>query len=152
MALKRGAGRKPAEFDERYMARAAALEADEIYERGVFAAKVYAAIRRTEKEADFLHFQVYRMRVFDGLAGKSVAEQLGTSEPTVSRHLQRVRSLLRSRLAEVIATYSFTKEEEREAERAGLGGDDQMFDEALQEIYHEQSRLIREDESAAASC
>ncbi|MHC4429039.1 MAG: RNA polymerase sigma factor [Planctomycetota bacterium] len=152
MALKRGAGRKPAEFDERYMARAAALEADEIYERGVFAAKVYAAIRKTEKEADFLHFQVYRMRVFDGLAGKSVAEQLGTSEPTVSRHLQRVRSLLRSRLAEVIATYSFTREEEREAERAGLGGDDQMFDEALQEIYHEQSRIIREDEAAATAC
>ena len=151
MALKRGGGRKPTEFDERVMAQAAALEADEIYERGVFGAKVYAAIRRTEKEADFLQFQVYRMRVFDGLAGKVVAEQLGTSEPTVSRHLQRVRALLRARLAEVVATYSFTEDEQREAERAGLGGEDQIFDEALRDIYHDQSRVVHEDEVAATA-
>ena len=89
--------------------------------------------------------------VFDGLAGKDVAEQLGISEPTVSRHLQRIRDLLRRRLAETVATYSFTEEEQREAQRAGLGEDDGMFDDALREIYHRQSRLVLEDEAAASS-
>jgi len=151
MALKRGAGRKPTEFDERFMAQAAAAEADELYEQSVFRAKVYAAIRNTESEADFLQFQVYRMRVFDGASGKGVAEQLGVSEPTVSRHLQRVRGLLRRRLAEAISTYSFTEDEYREADRAGLGGDDGMFDDALREIYHQQSQLILQDEAAASA-
>ena len=149
MALKRGAGRKPTEFDERFMAQATSAEADEVYEQNVFRAKVYAAIRKAEPEADFLQFQVYRMRVFDGLSGKEVAEQLGISEPTVSRHLQRIRDLLRRRLAETVATYSFTADEEREAQQAGLGDDDAMFDEALGEIYHRQSRLILRDEAAA---
>jgi len=150
MALKRGGGRKPAELDERYMGAAAEAEADEVYEQRVFRAKVYAAIRRVEGEADFLPFQVHRMRVFDGISGKNVAEQLGISEPTVSRYLQKIRELLRRRLAEVIATYSFTPEEVAEAERAGLGGNDAMFDEALAEIYHQQSRLVLDDEAAAS--
>ena len=151
MALKRGAGRKPTEFDESFMSTAATVEADEVYEKNVFRAKVYAAIRKTEPEADFLQFQVYRMRVFDGLSGKSVAEQLGISEPTVSRHLQRIRALLRRRLAETIATYSFTEDEQREAMNAGLGEVDSMFDEALGEIYHQQSRLLMQDEAAASA-
>ncbi len=150
MALKRGAGRKPTEFDERFMGRASTVEADDIYARNVFRAKVYAAIRKTEAAADFVQFQVYRMRVFDGIAGKDAAEQLGISEPTVSRHLARVRDLLRRRLAEIMATYSFTREEEAEAEQAGLGCDESMFDEAVAEIYHQQSRLILEGEAAAS--
>jgi hypothetical protein len=132
------------------MGRATTVEADDAYHRSVFHAKVYAAIRKTESEAEFLQFQVYRMRVFDAMPGKQVAEQLGVSEPTVSRHLQRVRDLLRRRLGETVATYSFTEDEEREAARAGLGDDDAMFDEALREIYHRQSRLIMEDEKAAS--
>ena len=150
MALKRGGGRKPTEFDERFMAQAAAAEADEIYEQNIFRAKVYAAIRKAEPQADFLQFQVYRMRVFDGTSGKRVAEQLGISEPTVSRHLQRIRDLLRRRLAETIATYSFTEDEQREARQAGLSDNDVMFDDALAEIYHQQVRLIREDETAVS--
>ena len=150
MALKRGGGRKPTEFDERFMAQAAAAEADEIYEQNIFRAKVYAAIRKTEPQADFLQFQVYRMRVFDGTSGKKVAEQLGISEPTVSRHLQRIRDLLRRRLAETIATYSFTEDEQHEARQAGLSDNDVMFDDALAEIYHQQVRLIREDETAVS--
>ena len=150
MALKRGAGRKPAEFDERFMGRAVTVEADDAYEQNIFCAKVYAAIRKTESTADFVQFQVYRMRVFDSVAGKDVAEQLGISEPTVSRHLQRVRDLLRRRLAEIVATYSFTRDEEIEADRAGLGGNDALFDEAIAEIYHRQVRLIREDETATS--
>ena len=132
------------------MAKASGINADRVYEQNVFRAKVYAAIRKTEPEVDFLQFQVYRMRVFDGQSGKQVAEQLGVSEPTVSRHLQRVRALLRRRLAETIATYSFTKEEQREVQQAGLSDDDLMFDDALREIYHQQSRLILEDEAAAS--
>ena len=151
MALKRGAGRKPAEFDERYMGRSAAVEADEIYEQNVFCAKVYAAIRRVESEAVFLQFQVYRMRVFENTSGKVVAEQLGVSEPTVSRYLHKVRDLLRARLAETVSTYSFTAEEEAEVDAAGLRGSDDMFDEGLCDIYHRQSKLLIEDEAAAAN-
>ncbi|MHC4993259.1 MAG: RNA polymerase sigma factor [Planctomycetota bacterium] len=149
-ALKRGGGRKPAEFDERFMGEAATVEADEVYHQNVFQAKVYAAIRRAEGEADFLQFQVYRMRVFDSQSGKDVARQLGVSEPTVSRYLHKVRELLRKRLAETVATYSFTEEEQREAERAGLSAGDDMFDEALCEIYHQQARLIMDDETSAS--
>jgi RNA polymerase sigma factor (sigma-70 family) len=150
MALKRGAGRKPAELDERFMGNATTVEADEVYQQNIFRAKVYAAIRKVEGEADFMQFQVYRMRVFDGVSGKAVAEQLGVSEPTVSRYLHKVRDLARRRLAEVVATYSFTPEEEAEAERAGLHGEDLMFDEALAEIYHQQLRLVLEDEASAS--
>ena len=150
MALKRGGGRKPGELDERYMGQAAIIEADDRYEQNVFQAKVYAAIRKVETDAEFLPFQVYRMRVFEMKAGKDVAEQLGVSEPTVSRHLQKVRDLLRGRLREVITTYSFTPDEVGEMERAGLNSDDGMFDDALAEIYHHQARLILEDEHAAS--
>ncbi len=150
MAIKRGAGRKPTEFDERFMAGVGGVEADEVYEQGVFRAKVCAAIRKSEAEADFLQFQVYRMRVFDDVAGKHVAEQLGISEPTVSRHLHRVRALLRRRLGETVATYSFTEDEQREPQRRGLGDDDAMFDDALREIYHEQARQVLEGEGAAS--
>lgn len=150
MAQKRGGGKAAAEFDERYMMQSAEEEADRQYEQNVFHAKVYAAIRRTEHETDFVAFQVYRMRVLDGLTGREVAEQLGVSEPTVSRHLHRVRGLMRQRIGETVATYSFTEDEAGEADRAGLGSDDTMFDEAVAEIYHQQARLVREDEAAAS--
>ena len=148
MALKRGAGKKPLEFDERFMTQVASVEADDVYQENVFRAKVYASIRKSEAEAEFMQFQVYRMRVFDGTSGKEVAESLGISEPTVSRYLQKVRDLLRRRLSETVALYSFTSDEETEAEQAGLGSEDVMFDEALSEIFHQQSRLILEDETA----
>ena len=150
MALKRGGGKRPTELDERYMGQADVIQADGIYEQNVFQAKVYAAIRRVESDAEFLPFQVYRMRIFEMKAGKNVAEQLGVSEPTVSRYLQKVRELLRGRLAEVVSTYSFTAEELAEVEKAGLSGADGMFDEALADIYHQQSRLILEDEALAS--
>ena len=105
---------------------------------------------KTETEAEFMPFQVYRMRVFDGMPGKEVAVQLGVSEPTVSRYLQRIRDLLRRRLAETIATYSFTAEEQEEARRAGLGDDDVMFDDGLRDIYYKQSQLLMQDETAAS--
>jgi len=150
MALKRGGGRKATEFDERFMSKAATVEADDAYEANVFRAKVYASIRKVEQESEFVTFQVYRMRVFDGMAGREVAEHLGVSEPTVSRYLQKVRVQIKRRLSETIATYSFTDEEVAEADRAGLSGEDQMFDEALADIYHTQSRLVLEDQRAAS--
>ena len=85
------------------------------------------------------------------VAGKDVAEQLGISEPTVSRHLQRIRALLRRRISETIATYSFTEDEQREALNAGLGDVDSMFDDALRDIYYRQSRLLTQDEAAASA-
>ncbi len=145
MALKRGGGKRPAELDDRYMGESAVVEADVAYQQSVFQAKVYAAIRKAEAEADFMHFQVYRMRIFDCMSGKDVAEQLGVSEPSVSRYLHKIRDLLRTRLREIVATYSFTVEEEQEVAKAGLTGEDVLFDEALAEIYHRQSRLILED-------
>jgi len=137
-ALKRGSGQRGVTLDESFMGASASLEADETYERSVFRAKVEAAVRKVESESDFMSFQVYRMRVFDGMSGKDVSGQLGISEPTVSRHLAKVRQSLRRRLAETVATFSFTDEEAREAEEAGLYQDDELFDTALSEIYHQQ--------------
>ena len=131
------------------MGRSTALEPNETYERNIFEAKVYAAIRAAEREADFVKFQVYQMRVFDQRSGREVAEQLDVSEPTVSRHLAQVRQMLRTRLADVVATYSFTPEERAEAEDAGLGGEDQLFDDALSEIWARQSRLVHQERSGA---
>lgn len=137
-ALKRGGGHRGVTLDETFMGASASLEADANYERQIFRAKVQAAVRKVESDSDFVSFQVYRMRVFDGMTGKDVASQLGISEPTVSRHLAKVRQSLRRRLAETVATFSFTDEEAREAEDAGLYQDDELFDSALSEIYHQQ--------------
>ncbi|MCK4871640.1 MAG: sigma-70 family RNA polymerase sigma factor [Phycisphaerales bacterium] len=152
MALKRGGGVRPGTLDEAYMTAGASAQADAEYESAVFRAKVGAAIRLTERQSDFLHFQVYRMRVFDGMSGREVAEQLGISEPTVSRHLAKIRDKLCARLREIVATYSFTDDEMTEAERAGLNldrtrRDDTDFDEILAEIYHKQTELRLQDEA-----
>ena len=121
------------------------------YEAEVFRAKVYAAVRMVERECEFTEFTIYRMRVFDGMSGKDVAESVGTSEPTVSRRLTKVRDLLRRRLAEVVATYSFTTDEQAEAERNGLAlspnkADDAMFDEAIAELYHREEQARRAEQ------
>ena len=154
MALKRGAGKRPAALDEAWMTQSLGAKPDAEYEAAVFRAKVEAAIRMVEREADFMDFSIYRMRVLDGLQGKDVAQQLGTSEPTVSRRMAKVRVSLRVRLSEVMSTYSFTSEELAEAERNGLAlnptkADDTLFDEAIAEIYHQQVELRRQDEARA---
>ena len=154
-AQKRGGGKANVALDESWMVAAAAERADEAYEAAIFRAKVEAAIRAVEKDCDFTEFSIYRMRIFDGLSGKDVAAQVGVSEPTISRRLQKVRDLLRSALSKVIATYSFTDEEYKEAERNGLSlnpkasgdkADDALFDEAIGEIYHQQMELRRADQ------
>ncbi|MDP7029685.1 MAG: sigma-70 family RNA polymerase sigma factor [Phycisphaerales bacterium] len=135
MALKRGSGKRPAHLNEDWMGGIGGA-VDAAYERKIFEAKVAAAIRRAESSSDFMSFEVYRMRVLDGRSGREVADQLGVSQPTISRHLSRSRAELRSRLTEIIATWSFTPEEMAEAELAGLSSDDALFDEAIAEIWH----------------
>lgn len=168
MAQKRGRGKRAGALDDSWMGAAPGLKPDEQYEAAVFRAKVERAIRLVEKESEFLNFQIYRMRVLDGLEGKAVAEQLGVSEPTVSRRLAKVRDALREKLREVISTYSFTAEEQQEAERHGLPApvakprpasernpdeppapksEDALFDEAVAEIYHRQQELRRQDQA-----
>jgi RNA polymerase sigma factor (sigma-70 family) len=141
-ALKRGSGKRPSSYDETWAPGRSGTPHDS-YEAAVFRAKVHAGIRQTESESDFMDFSIYRMRVFDNQPGKDVAIALGVSEPTVSRRLAKVRSLLRRRLHEVMGTFSFTPEELEEAARNGLElnpnkADDTLFDEALAEIYHAQ--------------
>lgn len=140
MAQKRGSGNRGVSLEEAWMASGGGRSPDGAYEDAVFRAKVCAAIRMVEREAEFEDFEVFRMRCLEGQSGKDVAEGLGVSQPTVSRRLARVRESVRSRLSEVIATYSFTAEELEEAERKGLGSnpkksDDAGFDEAVGEIY-----------------
>lgn len=127
-------------LDESYMGVSAAPPADAEYEAAMFRAKVLAALRLAEKACEFQDFEIYRMRVLDGSPGKDVARALGMSEPTISRRLAKVRDILRRRLAEVIATYSFTPEEQEEASRNGIqtdpnNQDDALFDEAIGEIH-----------------
>jgi RNA polymerase sigma factor (sigma-70 family) len=157
MAQKRGGQKKFTELDESWMAASSAARVDAAYEAAVFRAKVEAAIRLVQKEAEFLDFSIFSMRVLEGKSGKDVAGALGTSEPTVSRRLAKVRDLLRDRLSQVISTYSFTEEEREEAARNGLAltpkqdpgaADDAMFDEAIGEIYHQQMELRRQDQAA----
>lgn len=141
MAHKRGGGKKPQSLERDTWALDGAPSPDAQYEQAVFDAKVEAALRRVEREAGFMLFSFYRMRVLEGRSGKDVARNLGTSEPTVSRRLAEVRGLLRRQLEQVFAKYSFTKEEMEEAARNGLAGipnkrGEAGFDEAVGEIYH----------------
>ena len=119
MALKRGAGKKPVELDEAWAGQHDGPSPGSRYEQAVFDAKVEAAIRMVEREAEFADFAVYRMRVFEGSQGKDVATALGVSEPTISRRLTKVRILLRERLGEVMEKYSFTKRHRPKSQQGG---------------------------------
>ncbi|MEM9801039.1 MAG: sigma-70 family RNA polymerase sigma factor [Planctomycetota bacterium] len=141
-ALKRGGGVKPIALDglENAEPGSADLAPDASYELEVFDAKIEAALRRLERDADLLDFETFRMRVLEGQSGKSVAQSLGTSEPTVSRRLARARARLQEVLFDVFARFSFTEEEWEELERNGIGRlpnktEDAAFDEAVAEIY-----------------
>lgn len=143
-AQKRGGNNKALALEEGWMIAGQDPAPDAQYELAVFRAKVEAAVRWVSQEADLTDFSIYRMRVLEGMPGKEVAEMLGTSEPTVSRRVAKVRDMLRIRLAEVIARYSFTADETNEATKSGLtttqskSGDDPqadaMFDAAIAEI------------------
>lgn len=152
MALKRGEGVKPGSLDATYQGADPGDMPFESYELAIFDAKVDASLKVVERELDFVDFSVYRMRVLEGKAGKDVAEDLGFSQATVSRRLSAVRDRLREVLAETVARYSFTEEEEQEILRNGLDTnpnktDDALFDEAVAEVYH---RLEERREAEAA--
>lgn len=134
MAGKRGCGRRAASLDAAPDPQGEGMAPDEEYERQIFRAKVMAAVRRVESGCDFLSFQVWQSRVLEGASGREVAERIGMSEPTVSRHVARVRERLRAELIRTISEYSFTEEESREAERAGLAASDAAFDAAIADI------------------
>ena len=147
-AKKRGSGVKPFSLDERIDSSSMAMQTDAIFEQRMFGAKICAAIRRTETEVDFLHFQVWRMRVLDTLGGKEISKQLGISEPTVSRHVAKIRNHLRDKIMNVVMQYSFTPEEEKELSSYGVVGNDTEFDAAVSETYHAH-QLFLEQESRA---
>ena len=85
------------------------------------------------------------MRTLDNLSGKEVSSELGISEPTVSRHMTRVRDHLKQQIVEVVMQYSFTSEEEAEAQSAGLAGSESVFDEAVSDIYHTHQIFLGEE-------
>jgi RNA polymerase sigma factor (sigma-70 family) len=119
-AQKRGGNKSAASLEEGWMVASDEPAADAQYEAAVFRAKVEAAIRMVSKESEFTDFATFRMRVLEGQSGKEVAATLGTSEPTVSRRVARVRDALRKRLRDVVSTYSFTEDETAEPAKAGL--------------------------------
>ncbi|MBK7404675.1 MAG: sigma-70 family RNA polymerase sigma factor [Phycisphaerales bacterium] len=152
MAAKRGSGKKTATLEDAWMAGSREARVDDAYEAAVFRAKVEAAIRKVERECEFTDFEIFRMRVLDGKSGKDVADAVGVSEPTVSRRLAKVREILRARVAETVAIFSFTEEELHEGERNGLvqspnKADDVLFDEAVAEIFHRQLELRAAEEA-----
>lgn len=153
MAQKRGGGVRPVSLDEAWAGAVGGPGPDAAYERTIFDAKVEAALRSVERQADFLDFEVFRQRVLEGRGGREVATALGTSEPTVSRRLSAVREVLKQHLGEIIARYSFTQEEIEEAERNGLHlnpkkRDESAFDEAIAEVYHRICQRRAETETA----
>ncbi len=147
-AQKRGSGVKPLSLDERIDSSSSVMQVDEIFEQRMFGAKICAAIRRTETGVEFIHFQVWRMRVLDNLGGKEISTQLGISEPTVSRYVAKIRNHLRETMMSVVMQYSFTPEEEKEIVSCDVGGSDADFDAAVSETYHTH-QLFLEQESGA---
>ncbi|MEZ5977324.1 MAG: sigma-70 family RNA polymerase sigma factor [Planctomycetota bacterium] len=155
MAIKRGEGKKPVTLDESFDRPGEEQPPDERYEALVVGAKVEAALRSVEREAEHMDFEVYRMRVLEGVAGKDVAASLGLSEAGVSRRLGKVRDLVRGHLGVVMARFSFTDEELEEVGRKGLDpnpnkASDALFDEAVSEVYHRYAEFRAEIDRAGA--
>jgi RNA polymerase sigma factor (sigma-70 family) len=139
MAEKRGAGRRGRSLDEAEAHASSEPGPDGRYEQAVFDAKVAAALRAAERECGFADFSVYRARVLEGRPGKRVAESLALSEATVSRRVAGVRAVLRARMSETFARYSFSSEDWAELGRNGLEtnpnkGEDAAFDTAVAEV------------------
>lgn len=141
-AKKRGSGVRPDALDPAVAPAAEGVTPPEEYERAVFRAKVYRAMRLAEQRVDFLPFEVYKARILRGMLSKDIAAAMGISEPTVSRYLKKVRATVRETIQEVVAEFSFTTEETAEIGRANLDRGDDGFDSALADIYaqEEQSR------------
>ncbi len=144
-AQKRGGGKRGASLDDSWMGQSREPAPDAEYERRILGAKIHAAIRAAQRRSDFVHFEAYRMRVLESKQGREIGLLLGVSEPTVTRHCQRVREALREELAVAIEQWSYTDDERSEPSRAGLAADDAAFDEALGEIWRGQEELVARD-------
>lgn len=140
-AKKRGEGVRPGALDPAHEPAGTSTAPSDEYERTVFRAKVYRGMRLAEQRLDFLPFEVYKARILRGMLSKDIAVAMGISEPTVSRYLKKVRETVRDTIAEVVKSYSFTEDEELEVARAKLDRGDELFDDALADIY------AREEES-----
>ncbi len=144
-AQKRGSGKRGISLDDSWMGQAREAQPDELYERRVMSAKVHAAIRSAQKRSEFVHFEAYRLRVLESRGGREIGVLLGVSEPTVTRHCQRVRDALREELRSAIEQWCFTDDERHEPERAGLAAEDASFDDALGEIWRAQEEILALD-------
>jgi len=140
-AKKRGEGVRPGALDPANEPVGPSTAPSDEYERSVFRAKVYRGMRLAEQQLDFLPFEVYKARILRGMKSKDIAVAMGISEPTVSRYIKKVRATVRETIGEVVRSYSFTEDEEREVAQAKLDRGDELFDDALADIY------AREEES-----
>ncbi len=134
-AQKRGGGVRPGAIDPGQEPAGDGVAPPVEYERAVFRAKVYRAMRLAEERCDFLPFETYKARILRGMKSKDIAVAMGISEPTVSRYLKKVRVVVRDTLREVVREYSFTEEEQDEVRRASLHEADGQFDASLAELY-----------------
>jgi RNA polymerase sigma-70 factor, ECF subfamily len=134
-AQKRGGGIRPQAIDPANEPVGDSATPPQDYERAVFRAKVYRAMRVAEARCDFLPFEAYKARILQGMMSKDIAKAMGISEATVSRYLRKVRETVRDTLREVVRDYSFTEEEEDEIRDARLDRANDGFDESLAEIY-----------------
>jgi RNA polymerase sigma factor (sigma-70 family) len=144
-AQKRGSGRRGVSLDDTWMGQSREAAPDVEYERRILGAKIHAAVRATQKCCEFVHFEAYRMRVLESKPGRDIGVLLGVSEPTVTRHCQRVRTVLRDSLRTAVEEWSFTDDERSEPRDAGLVADDAAFDDALGEIWRAQEELLLRD-------
>jgi len=152
MAKKRGAGVKPGSLEVGREPGDDAPAPPVEYERAVFRAKVYRAMRVAEEKSDFLKFECYKARILRGMKSKDIAVAMGISEPTVSRYLAAVRQTVRETIGNVVRDYSFTGEEIDEVRIANLDGRGDEFDRSLAELYalEEESRKGYDTLSRAA--
>ena len=134
-AQKRGGGVRPDAIDPAREPAGDAAAPPLEYERAVFRAKIYRAMRLAEQRCDFLPFEVYKARILQGMMSKDIAKAMGVSEPTVSRYIKKVRVVVRDTLREVVRDYSFTAEEQDEVRHANLDQPDGDFDASLAELY-----------------
>ena len=141
-AKKRGSGVRPGAIDPGAEPVGDGPQAPVEYERTVFRAKVYRAMRLAEQRLDFLPFEVYKAKILQGMLSKDIAKAMGVSEATVSRYIRKARETVRRTIEEVVHEYSFTAEEREEVARANLDRDDDGFDRSLADVYalEEESR------------
>ncbi|MBI4604094.1 MAG: sigma-70 family RNA polymerase sigma factor [Planctomycetes bacterium] len=152
-ALKRNRGVKPLPLEAVSEPDGGGPSPAADFERQVFRAKVYRAIRLVAKESGFLEFEVYKMKISRPIKAVDIAAVLGISEASVSRYLRKVRTRLREVLRQVVREYSWTDEEVAEIGKHSLDADDELFDTALGDIYAavEEDQKCRHGPRAAQS-